>query len=559
MVYVYEKLSNINKYLPKKLSAAEIKDTLIDMGMDLKGESKEKDPELKIEITAEKMDLISAVGIARAISYYRGLKKEVPKYKIKKSGLKLFVEKSVENVRSKAVCAIVRNVPMDDEFLDEIIKIQEKIHESFGRHRKKGAIGIYPLDKIKFPIYYRAEDPKKIKFRPLESDREMHGHEILDSHETGKKYAHLLAGAKEFPIFIDSCDEVLSMPPIINSFNVGKVEGHHKDLFIECSGHNLQHLDNILKILVTTFIDMGATAESIEVEYYNKEKYELSLSNIKDTIKIDFINKLIGINIKEKDVKNLFAKVMLDVKDIKNGKVSFEIPPFRSDLWADEDVADDIARAYGYNNIVPTYPNISTIGEELEFSKFRNSITDSMISLGFLELYTYMLTSKESQFKNMIRNEKNEEFLKLIDSEDQGLNMIRTMILPEVLTSLHINRQHKYPQKVFENGFTIQVDEKADTGARNELHLACAIADNKSNYTQIKAVLDALSKLHNIEFEIEESKFPYLIEGRSAKIKVKGKEVGFIGELHPQVLDNFGLLVPVSVFEINLNDSYLNY
>lgn len=551
MVYVYERQSNLNKYIGKNLSVEEIKETLMDMGMDLKGESKESDPELKIEITAEKMDLISAVGIGRAISFYRGIKKELPKYNIKKSGLKLKVDKSVENVRSKAVCALVKNVPMDDNFLDEIIQIQEKIHASFGRNRKKGAIGIYPLDKIKFPIYYKAEDPSKIKFRPLESEREMTGEEIVKFHETGQKYAHLLAEAKEYPIFVDSNNEILSMPPIINSFNTGRVEASHKDLFIECSGHNLQHLDNILKILITTFIDMGATAESIEVEYYDKTKYELDLSNVSDEIEIAFINRLIGIDLKEKDVRELFAKVMLNVKEVKNGKVKFEIPPFRSDLWADEDVADDIARAYGYNNVVPTFPNISSVGEQLDVSRFRDKVTNSMISLGFLELYTYMLSSTQNQFKNMGLEE--EDCVRLIDSEDQGLNMVRTRILPEVLQSLHINRQHKYPQKVFENGFVIKPDSKADTGALNQLHLCAAIADPKSNYTQIKAILTAISKLHELDFEVKEEDFKFLISGRSAKIMFKGEKVGLIGELHPQVLDSFGLLVPVSVLEINLD------
>jgi len=84
------------------------------------------------------------------------------------------------------VAALVKDVPMNEEFLETIITVQEKIHDSFGRGRKKGAIGIYPMENIKFPITYASEDPKNIKFRPLESDKEMHGLEILQKHDTGK-------------------------------------------------------------------------------------------------------------------------------------------------------------------------------------------------------------------------------------------------------------------------------------------------------------------------------------------------------------------------------------
>ena len=240
------------------------------------------------------------------------------------------------------------------------------------------------------------------------------------------------------------------------------------------------------------------------------------------------------------------------VLEIKNGNIKFEIPPFKSDIFNDCDVADDIARAYGYNNIKSKFPNISSIGNTLEFSDFRNQISQTLISLGFLELYTYMLTSTKYQFEMMDLKEENFDFIKLNDSAEEGINMIRPLILPENLRSLLINRKNKYPQKVFENGFTIQKNSKAETGAKDIVKLSCSIADPKSNYTQIKFILDSVLKLNEIEFKIQETKKNFLIEGRSAEILLKGKEVGFIGELHPKVLTNFGLIVPVSSFEINL-------
>jgi len=562
MVYVYAKLSELNKYIGTELTTKEIKDTLSDMGMDIKGESKEQDPELKVEITAEKMDMVSSVGIGRAIKYYRGLATELPKYELKTSGFKLKVLKSAKDVRPVTVCALIKNAPMTQELLNEIIEIQEKMHASFGRNRKKAAIGIYPLSEITFPITFGAEDPSDIIFRPLEMSEKVNGHDILKKHETGKKYAHLLDHCDMYPVFRDDEGKVLSMPPIINSHDTGRVDISHKDFFIECSGHNLVHLDNILKVLVTTLIEMGCEAESIEVEYEDQNNYILNLDSYTDVVNLDYINKLIGINIDKEEVKTLASKVMFNVKNItEDGDITFEIPAFRNDIWDDSDIADDIARAYGYNNIVPTFPSISSVGEHIPFSQFKESITENMIRLGFLETYTYMLTSTQVQFKDMGIDENKYSYIKISDSAEQGINMVRLQILPETLTTLRINRKNKYPQKIFENGLTIQPDEEVDTGAKNESHLCVAIADPKSNYTQIKGVLDTVFKLEGIDFKVEESDLDFLIEGRRANIFVKGHNVGFIGELHPQILENFSLIVPVSVLEINLEKVWelINY
>ena len=551
MVYVYAKQSKINRYVGRELSLEDIEMTLKDLGMDIKGVSDEKDPELKIEITAEKLDFVSAVGISRAIKYYLGFEKKIPQYELLDGKFEVIVEESAKLSRPKTVAAIIRNVPMDENFLDEIIEIQEKIHESFARGRKKAAIGIYPLDMISFPVVYRSEKPEDIKFRPLLSDSEMNGKQIVETHETGKKFAHLLKDCSAYPVFRDSKGKVLSMPPIINSYDTGRVEIEHRDLFIECSGYNMQLLDNVLKVLVTTFADMGAQIEKVKVVYDDGDLYQLNLDAFVDKISLSYINSLIGIDINKNDAEKYLNKMMYGLKSVKGDILEIEVPVFKSDVWNDCDVADDIARGYGYNNIIPKFPNISSIGETLPFSKFRDRVSNSFTSQGFLETYTYMLTSTQIQFKKMGLGDE-ESAIKLIDSADQGINMIRTMILPESLQTLHINRKNKYPQKIFENGFVIVPDLKSETKAKDEAHLSVSIADPKSNYTLIKTYLDSFFSLNEIEFEVKESEKSFLIEGRRADVFVKGEYVGFIGEVHPKVLTNFGLIVPVSSFELNL-------
>ena len=158
-----------------------------------------------------------------------------------------------------------KDLKFDDEKIKEIIDIQEKLHFTFGRKRKKVAIGIYPLEKIKLPITFKAFEPDKIKFIPLESDREMSGLQILQKHPTGKEYAHLLAGKAKFPVFIDANNNILSMPPIINSQLTGKITAETTDIFVECSGFDFEILSKCLNIVVTNLAEMGGKIYQMEL------------------------------------------------------------------------------------------------------------------------------------------------------------------------------------------------------------------------------------------------------------------------------------------------------
>ena len=555
MVYVYTTLDELNKYSKRELTIDEISSSLIDMGMDLKGVSEEENPQLKIEITAEKFDMISSIGISRAINSYLELQEPIIEIPITKGKEKVIVDKSVQEVRPKTVAAIVRNLELDEEKLQMIIDIQEKIHESFGRHRKKGAIGVYPIENITFPIHFRAKKPQDISFQPLESEEVIRADDMIKTHPTSKKYAHLLEGASVYPIFVDAKDNILSLPPLINSHDTGRVETHHRDLFIEVSGHNEHHLHNILVTLVSALHVMGAEIESMQVEYAHENyMYELNLDPKVKVITQQYISSIVGVELSNKEIIELGKKMMYQVKELNNDELEFTIPCYKLDVFSACDIADDIARGYGYNNIKSVAPQIPVNSEQINFSRLRREIRQFCANQGNLELYTYALTSTQRQFDLMSRDAEQEECIKIKDAAEEGINMMRVELIPEILYSLHLNRKVKYPQKVFEVGMTIQRDENQDTKARNQWHLANVLAGPQISYTQIKEMADSLFSTLGVFEDIEyiETSRVSFIEGRCAQIMYKNKKLGIIGELHPKILENFGLLVPVSAYEINL-------
>ena len=138
---------------------------------------KVNDKEIQIEVFPNRPDLLSYPGFKRAFLGFLGKKTGLKNYKTNppEKNYTIKVESSLKNIRPYTVCAIIKGLKLDNEKIKEIIDIQEKIHNTIGRKRKKLAIGIYPLEKINLPITFKALEPDKIKFIPLESDKELSG------------------------------------------------------------------------------------------------------------------------------------------------------------------------------------------------------------------------------------------------------------------------------------------------------------------------------------------------------------------------------------------------
>jgi len=172
------------KELEKKIGKIDDKlKNKIDMfGTPIDGET---DDDLSIEVFPNRPDLLSLSGFSRAFNMFLG-KTKINKYNVEKpeKDYRVIIEKSVKPVRPYTSCAIVKGLKFDDDMINEVIGLQEKLHGSYGRNRKKLAIGIYPLEEIKLPIKFLAKKPEEIRFRPLEFPKEINGKQILSQHPT---------------------------------------------------------------------------------------------------------------------------------------------------------------------------------------------------------------------------------------------------------------------------------------------------------------------------------------------------------------------------------------
>ncbi len=504
--------------------------------------------EIEIEILPNRPDLLSLHGFVRAIKAYLGKEKGLKKYKIKKpeKNFKVYIEPDVKDIRPYTACAIATNLSLDNEKIKSLIDLQEKLHATIGRKRKKVAIGIYPLDKINLPITYTALHPEKIKFIPLEAEKEMSANEILQKHPTGKEYAHLLQNFNKYPVFIDAKKQILSMPPIINSKDTGRVTEQTKSVFIECSGTDFQILKKTLNIITTTLADMGAQLYQMELQYNKNKELTPDFTSEKIKLSLENTNKLLGLNLKEKEIENLLSRMGYDYK-----KGKLEIPPWRSDILHEVDIIEDIAIAYGYNNLTPEIPNVSTIAEESKESRIRRKITEILIGLGFIETSSYHLVKIEERNKTKINN------LIGLENSKTEYKYLRSNLLIPVLRVLTENKDADYPQRLFEIGKVFTNERTSSEVGLNERD-NLVIYISPSNFTEIKQMLDHLTKSLNIQYSLKESLHANLIEGRSASI-INSKLIGYMGDLHPKILQDWNIKMPVSVLEISLDEIYRQF
>ncbi len=535
------KTKELEKLINKKLPLDELRSRISYLGTDIDSIDEN---EIIVEIFPNRPDMLSQQGFARALSSFLNIKPGLKQYKAMKSDYKVIIDDSVKNVRPYTACSIIKNLHLDDEKIRDIIQLQEKLHITFGRNRKKLAIGIYPLEKIKFPIYYLAKSSDEIKFKPLDFDTEMTAHQILSRHPTGREYSSLLLNYDKYPIFIDSNNKILSMPPIINSNDTGKVTIDTKDVFIECSGFDFNVLSKCLNIIVTSLADMNSTIHEMQLVYPDKKILSPNLSSTNINININYVNKILGLNLKENEIKNYLERM-----GYSYNKNTVLVPCYRADILHEIDLVEDIAIAYGYENFQEYIPKVATIASEDKFERLKRKISELLIGLNLIEVNTFHLSNADDQSKKMSFNS---DFIELENALTKDYNVLRSWLTPFLLQILENNKLYSYPQNIFEIATCFKINNATETNTEEFSDLSILISHEKANFTEIKQVLDAIFNALDIKYEIKETEHPSFIAGRVGHVLYRDREIAFIGEIHPIVLKNFNLEMPVVALELNL-------
>ncbi|MFT4312873.1 MAG: phenylalanine--tRNA ligase subunit beta [Candidatus Woesearchaeota archaeon] len=542
MVTLDTRFTRLQSFLHQECSLEELEHILFELGFEL---DDVQGDDIKIDITPDRLDALSTPGLARILNAYRG--KKYTFEKPQSSQYHVHIDSSVKDVRPKTVCAVIKNVKFTEENLTELIWLQEKLHATIGKKREKAAIGVYPLDKIQFPIQYCAKKSADIRFQPLDGDGEMTAEDILLNHDTGRTYAHLLKDASKYPVFIDAKNNILSLPPIINSETVGRVTTSTTDVFVECSGFDETVLTYILNLVVLYLKDIGGDVYSVHVDNVEYLMQDMP----KKIVENSYVTEKLGLSLTAKDIALLLEKMLYTVTVVNTTDVEVQIPPIRHDIWHKVDIVDDVLRAYGINNITPKVPHVATEGKKLPENQLMEELTQQLVGFGLQEIRTLGVTDKADQFEKMCIEPQN--FVSLGSTAERSINMLRTSITPELLKCLSQNQNAQHPLHVFEVGDVILPEKKSDVLSKNVPTVSVVCCSDSTNFTQVKQILATLLARFNCEFECQPISHNSFIPGRCAKILVNGKDVGVIGEIHPKVLRNWNIGYPCASFELTVD------
>ena len=560
------------KELGINISNEKLIDILPMLGSDIEDFDEET---IKVEFFPNRPDQLSVEGISRSLKGFISQEIGLPKYEVLSSGYKVFVDKEIENIRPYIAFALIENVNFEGEKLKQIMDFQENLHWVIGRDRKKVAIGIHNLDVIEGDYKYIASSPHENSFIPLEHLNEMTPQEILEEHEKGSKYAKLISGFDKYPIILDKNNNILSMPPIING-ELTKLSEDTKNILVDVTGTDEKAVNQTLNIICSSFGEVGGKIKSLEIVYDDKTTTspdlspktrtttspDLSpktrtttspdLSPKTRTVRVDFSNKLIGgVNFEATDIVNLLKKARMDGKIVNSNEVEVLVPSYRIDILHEVDLVENIAIQHCINNIEAKVPDVSTIAYENNWFKSEKSIRELMIGLGFQEVMSLMLTSEENHYNKMRQYEDNHVQVSKPITIDR--TMIRKSLINSLMEFLEDNKHEDHPQKIFEIGDTLYIDEEKETNVKTIKKLAGAICHSTANFTEIKSTVASILANLGYKMEIFSSDNPSFIEGRVANVKgssQNGNINGFFGEVSPEVITNFELEYPVIAFEI---------
>ncbi|MGQ0795725.1 MAG: phenylalanine--tRNA ligase subunit beta [Nitrosopumilaceae archaeon] len=532
--------NRLQKLLGKKVALEKIISILPFIGLDIEEQTKNY---ISVEYSPNRPDYSTDYGIVSGLQGLLGIKTGIPKLKIKKGKYHIKVNSSVKKVRPFITSVVAKNGKLDDETIRQIIAMQEDLHNGIGRRRKKASIGIHDLDKVKFPLTYTTVN-KDHRFVPLASTSEMSISEILQNTDVGTKYGNILGSSEKMPIVFDASGNTISFPPIINS-NLTTISKDTQNLLVEITAIDKNVAEDALAIVSNALNDAGFTIFSTKISGANNST--ASMNPRKMILEVDLVNKILGVNLSPSTITSSLRKSRLDAK-LLGRKIICTVPKHRTDIFGAMDLVEEVALGYGIQNLEPVIPSSAHVGQKNKITKSLDQLSSVMIGLGYFEAMNFGLVSKEIQYD--LTGRDSSKIISTIDSKSQGHTILRDSILPGLIDTLSKNIHEPYPQKLFETGV---IFSRFSNQIKEEIHLASVCASNDANFSEGKSVLQSVLKMGcGLECKTIGASIPMFSEGRSANIMINEKPIGMIGEISPEIIDNFKLRIPIVGFEIKL-------
>lgn len=570
-------------------------------------------PQLKIEIPANRYDLLCIEGIARALNVFLG-RAAPPAYRPAEVSQRrqLKITGETKDVRPFAAAAILRGVKFTEASYASFIDLQDKLHNNLCRKRQFVAIGTHDYDTVaqQGAFTYEGRKPGDIHFVPLNKDKEVDGNGVMELYSQDKhigKFLHLIDKSPVYPTIYDSNGTLLSLPPLINGDH-SKIKISTTNVLIECTATDATKLDMVLDIMCAMFSEY--TEKPFEIEQIevvspdNTSRLTPVLEQRTMKARSSYINSCTGLSSSASELTNLLTKMGLPATPTgeKEYDLSVEIPITRPDILHECDIMEDAAIAYGFNKLPRTFPTAYTVAAPLPINKLSDIIRKETAMAGWTEVLPLILCSRDENCEFL--NKDASELKKAVHLENPKTleyQVVRTSLLPGLLKTIRENKHHALPIKVFETSDIAFVDTSLERKSKNQRRVAAIYNDKKGSFEVAHGLLDRLLNMLGIEFlpstarrgaekgyYIVESDDQTYFPGRAASIvyrpppvhqepesafdnlkskladvlpesvrdlvESRDRVIGTLGIVHPEVLNKFEIKNPCSAFEFNLEE-----
>jgi len=548
-----------------------ILDSDLEPGIDIKEVLGMNDTVVEFEITSNRPDCLSVLGIAREASATLKTKLKKPQISVKEQDDEAFKYASVE-IKAPDLCP---------RYAARIVK-DVKIGPSpkWMRERLKAA-GVRPINNIVDITNYvmlelgqpmHAFDLKNIDGSKIVVRRAYDGEKIttLDGQDRALDSSMLVIADSNKPVAVAGVmgganSEISPDTKTVlfesANFNGTAVRLAAKKLGMrtESSGRFEKGLD--IENVLTAINRAAQLAEEIGAGTVCKgiiDCYEVKPEIRYIDFRPDKINKFLGTNIPETDMIEILESLEIEV--VKDGR-KLKIPSFRQDLEVEADIAEEIARFYGYNNIEPTLltGKASTQGKKTYKQKIEDKIRNIMLSCGMFETYTYSFTSTKVFDKINLPQDSVLRKRAVVISNPLGedYKIMRTTTIPDMLEVISRNYNRRVEEaRLFEISYIYLKNEESDDKLPEERKVLTLGMYGNTDFYDLKGIVEELFDnlgIKNYDIMAEKDN-PTFHPGRTASVSINGKNAGVFGEINPQVSENFEApeRTYIGIFDIQL-------
>ncbi|NLK69679.1 MAG: phenylalanine--tRNA ligase subunit beta [Clostridiaceae bacterium] len=524
-----------------------------ELGMDVK-EVLGLEPVIEFEITSNRPDCFSIVGLARETAVTLGTDFKKPEITVKEEG---------EGKASDFVSVSIRNSELCSRYAARTVTDVNIQPSPEWMQRRLAAAGMRPINNIVDITNYvmlemgqpmHAFDLKCVDGGNIIVRSAQDGETIttLDGQKRKLDSSMLVIADENKPVAIAGImgganSEVTSESKMIllesATFNGTSVRLTSKKVGIrsEASNRFEKGLDseNVIKALdrcaqLIEQLGAGRVIPGIVDCYPVKpEPVKVQINDVE-------INRLLGTNIDKEWMFELFEKLEFEVD---RDSMMLTIPTFRPDVRVMADLAEEVARFYDYNNIKPTLLSgaTSTIGKKNHNQKMEDLIAQLMLSLGLFETYSFSFTSPKVWDRMRLPEEHIlRDAVVITNPLGEDFSIMRTTTIPEMLGIIKTN----YNRKVEEGGFFeisyVYKPIKEQLLPEERKVLTIGLYGNVDFY-YLKGIVEQLfaqMNITNADYSPEKN-HPSYHPGRCARVSLGNTDIGYIGEIHPEVASNF--------------------